>query len=143
MNIFDKFIAGLDWFGKKVGEGITALPKVIRLADDAEDAAKEALPEVLTVVNDAGQLVIASAKDGGNFLASFAALSAAISLAVAGKAINIPADEAVAATFETFIAEFKEQNVSDILTAWHQLATDTQKLDATVVASLQKIKKDA
>jgi hypothetical protein len=33
--------------------------------------------------------------------------------------------------------------VQDVLTAWHQLATDTAKLDATVLASLAKMKADA
>jgi hypothetical protein len=142
MNPFEKIINGVEWAGKEIGKGIAAVPKVITLAEDAEDAAKVALPEVLEVVNDAGQLTIASAKDGGKFLVSFAALSASISLALAAKAVNIAADEAVAAAFESFIAEFKEANVADVLTAWHQLVSDTAKLDATVKASIEKIEKD-
>ncbi len=116
---------------------------MIVLAEDVEEAAQEALPETLAVVQDAGALVTATAKDSGKFLVALAALTAAVSLAVANKALNISADTAVVAAFEAFCADFKTENVQDILTAWHQLAGDTAKLDATVIAALEKMKSDA
>lgn len=143
MNIFSKIAAGLEWFGKEIGKGIAQLPKIIRLTEDAEQAAQNAIPEVLAVVTDAGELVKASAKDGGVFLTSLAALSAAVSTAIAAKALNISADEAVAAAFEAFVKDFNAANVQDVITAWDKLATDTKALDATVLAALEQIKKDA
>lgn len=142
-NIFQKIAAGLEWFGKEIGKGIAQLPKIIRLTEDAEQAAQNAIPEVLAVITDAGELVKASAKDSGVFLTSLSALSAAVSSAIAAKALNIAADEAVAAAFEAFVKDFNAANVQDVITAWDKLATDTKALDATVLAALEKIKKDA
>jgi hypothetical protein len=143
VNILEKAVAGLEWFGKEIGKGLAALPKIIRLTEDAEQAAQEAIPQVLSVVTDAGELVTASAKDSGVFLSSLAALSSSIAAAVSAKALNISADEAVAGAFENFIKTFNAKNVEDVITAWDKLASDTKALDATVLAALEKIKKDA
>lgn len=142
-NLLFKFVHGLEWFGKEVGKAFTELPKIIRLTEDGEQAAKTAIPEVVAVIDDAGQLVTASAKDSGVFLVGLGKLSAAIATAVAAKALNVTADEAVAAAFEDFVKTFNAQNVSDVLAAWDKLATDVNTLDATVVIALQKIKQDA
>src|SRR5580698_3063835 len=142
-SIYAKIAAGLEWFGKEIGKGLADLPKVIVLAEDVEQDAQEVLPEVITVVQDAGSLVAATAKDSGKFLVSFAALTGAVSLAIANKALNISADTAVVTAFENFCSDFQTENVQDVLTAWHQLASDTAKLDATVVAALKKLKADA
>jgi hypothetical protein len=143
MGIENKIVAGLEWFGKEIGEGLKDLPKVIKLTEDAEAAAKNALPETLAVINDAGDLVAASAKDSGKFLVSLATLTAAITAAVASKALNISADTAVVATFEAFCADFNKENVQDVLTAWDKLAADTKKLDSTVVDALKQMEQDA
>ena len=59
-------------------------------------------------------LAIAVAKDSGVFLTAFAVLAAAITAAVASKALSITADEAVVAAFENFCAKFKSQDVADV-----------------------------
>jgi len=142
-TIFTKIKAGLDWFGKEIGKGIVFLPKVIVLADDVDADAQQILPQTLAVVQDAGALAAASAKDSGAFLIKFAALSAAITIAVASKATSITADTAVVAAFESFCSEFNVTNVQDILTAWDKLAGDVKTLDATAIVELQKLEKDA
>lgn len=142
-NVFQKIAAGLEWFGKEIGKGLAFLPKVIVLADDVDADAQVILPQTLTVVEDAGLLAAASAKDSGIFLVKFGALTAAIAAAVAAKALNITADSAVVAAFESFCAEFNAANVQDVLTAWDQLATDVKALDATAIAAIQKLEKDA
>lgn len=142
-SIFQKFVAGLEWVGKEIGKGLAALPKIIKLTEDAEAAATTALPEVITVIQDAGNLVAASAKDSGKFLVSFASLTAAITAAVAAKALNISEDTAVVAAFEAFCADFNVANVQDVLTAWDKLAADTKMLDTTVLAALEKMEQDA
>ena len=142
-SIWDKIKNGLGWFGKEIGKGFTFLPKVIVLADDAEEDAKELLPQTLLVVEDAGALVTAGAKDSGKFIVGVSALGAAVSLALANKAVSISADEAVVAAVEAFAADFKKENVQDILNAWHKLATDATALDAMGVAALKKLEKDA
>lgn len=142
-NIFTKILHGLEWFGKEIGKGLAQLPKIIRLTEDAEQAAEHAIPLVTAVIVDAGELVTASAKDSGAFLKSFAALSAALSTAIAGRALNISADEAVAVAFENFVKTFNAENVQDVIAALDKLATDTKALDATVLAALEQIRKDA
>jgi len=143
MSIFVKIAQGLKWFGKEVGKVFSELPKVIRLTTDAEQAATTVLPETIAVIQDAGELVTATAKDSGVFFTAFAGLSMAVASAIDKKALDITADEQVVVAFELFCKAFKRQNVEDILTAWHKLSTDAQTLDATVVATLEKMKKDA
>ena len=143
MSIFSKIAAGLEWFGKEIGKGLAFLPKVIVLADDVDEDAQVILPQTLTVVEDAGSLAAASAKDGGIFLVKFGALTAAIAAAYASKALNVAADTAVVSAFETFCAEFNVANVQDVLTAWDKLASDVKTLDASAIAALQKLEKDA
>jgi hypothetical protein len=143
MSIFQKIVAGLDWVGKEIGKGLAGLPKVIKLTEDAEDAATTALPETIAVIQDAGALVAASAKDSGKFLVSLATLTAAVTVAVGSKALSISADTAVVAAFESFCADFNAANVQDVLTAWDKLATDAKKLDTTVLNVLEKMKADA
>lgn len=142
-NIFQKIAGGLEWFGKEIGKGIAFLPKILKLTEDAENAAKDALPEAIAVITDAGELAAASAKDGAVFLVSLGALTAAVTVAVAQKAVNVSADVAVAAAFEAFCKDFNAQHVSDVLTAWEKLAADAKKLDATVLDALEKMKADA
>jgi hypothetical protein len=142
-SIWEKISGGLEWFGKEIGKGIAFLPKVIVLADDVEADSQVLLPQTLTVVEDAGLLAAASAKDGGIFLVKFAALTAAIAAAVASKAINVAADEAVVAAFEAFTAEFNVANVQDVLVAWDKLASDVKTLDALAIAALKKLEQDA
>ena len=143
MNIFAKIAAGLAWFGKRIGQGIAFVPKVIKLTGDAEAAAKEILPQVLLVIQDAGALAIATAKDGGVFLTAFAALCASITVAIASKALNITADEAVVASFEAFCTKFNSSDVQDIVTAWEKLVADVHALDAMGVTALKKMEADA
>ena len=142
-SIFQKLAAGLEWFGQEIGKGIAAVPKILKLTEDAEAAAKDALPEAIAVITDAGQLASATAKDGAVFLVSLGALTASISLAVAQRAVNVSADMAVAAAFESFCKDFNAQHVEDVITAWEKLAADTKKLDSTVLAALEKMKQDA
>jgi hypothetical protein len=142
-NIFQKIVSGLEWVGEEIGKGLADLPKVIKLTEDAEEAAKDALPQTLAVITDAGNLVAASAKDSGKFLVSLATLTAAITAAVASKALNVTADTAVVAAFEAFCADFNTANVQDVITAWDKLASDTKTLDSTVVAALKKMEADA
>jgi hypothetical protein len=129
--------------GMDLGAVFTELPKLITLTEDAENVATNALPEVMTLVQDSGVLVAATVKDGGAFLASFAELSAAIAAAIAAKAVNITADAAVVTAFENFCSLFNEANVSDILAAWAQITTDVKTLDTTMIAALQKMEADA
>lgn len=143
MNIFDKIKNGLGWFGKEIGKGIAFLPKIIVLANDAEDAAKQILPQVLLVIEDAGALALAAAKDGGIFVTAFAALAGSITVAIASKALNIVADEAVVAAFENFCAKFNSADVADFITALDKLVTDVKALDAMGIAAIQKMEKDA
>lgn len=142
-SIFSKLLRGVTWFGKEVGKAFADLPKIIRLTEDAEEAAQDAIPQVVAVIQDAGELVTASAKDSGVFLVKLAALASAIDAAIVGKALNISADESVVAAFEDFVKTFNAQNVADVLTAWDKLAADTKTFDATMLAALEKIRKDA
>jgi hypothetical protein len=142
-NIFAKIGHGFTWIGHEIGKLFSALPKLITLTGDAENAGCNALPKVLAVVRDSGALSTATVKDSGAFLAAFATLSAAIAKAIAEKAVNLVDDVAVATAFEQFCTAFKESNVSDIMTAWNQLVVDTKALDDTVVADLQKLEQDA
>lgn len=143
MKIFSDIAKGLEWFGKEIGKAFVELPKIIRLTSDAEAAAKEALPQTIAVVQDAGELVTATAKDSGVFLKDLSALAAAITTAAAAKALNVQADEGVAAAFSKFVSDFNAANVQDVLTAFTKLAADTKTLDATVIAALAKLKQDA
>lgn len=143
MSIFDKIVAGAEWLGKTIGKGLAAVPKIIRLTEDAEEAAHDALPQVITVVEDAGALAIAATKDSGKFLVALAGLSKAVAAAGADKGVNISADKTVVTAFEQLVADFDEANVSDILTAFHKLVTDAQALDSTVLVALDKMKADA
>jgi|HubBroStandDraft_4_1064222.scaffolds.fasta_scaffold04980_5 hypothetical protein len=143
MSIFTKIAAGLSWFGKEIGKGLGLLPRLITLADDVEDDAGVILPQTLAVVQDAGNLAVASAKDSGIFLVKFGALTAAIAAAVASKALNVTADGAVVTAFESFCAEFNVANVQDVLTAWDKLADDVKSLDALAIAAIQKLEADA
>lgn len=143
MSIFDKIKNGLEWFGKEIGKGIALVPKLFRLAEDAEQTAKDALPLVLNVIEDAGQLTSATAKDSGVFLVSLGALTAALAAAAASKALNISADTAVVAAFESFCSKFNSANVQDVLAAWEKLSADTHKLDQAVIADIQKLEADA
>jgi hypothetical protein len=142
-SIWEKILGGLDWFGKEIGKGIEFLPKVIKLAGDAEASAKTILPQVFLVIQDAGALAIATAKDGGVFLTAFASLAASITAAVAAKALNIAEDEAVVAAFESFCAKFNSSDVADIVTAWEKLVADVKTLDEMGMAALKQMEADA
>jgi hypothetical protein len=142
-SIWEKILGGLEWFGKEIGKGIAFLPKVVKLASDAESAAQTILPQVFLVIEDAGALSIATAKDSGVFLTAFAALAAAITAAVASKALNVTADEAVVATFEAFCAKFNSSDVADIVTAWEKLVSDVKVLDEMGLAALKQMEADA
>jgi hypothetical protein len=143
MNVFKKILAGIEWFGKEVGKVFAELPKIIRLTQDGEKVAQDALPQAIAVLQDAGALATASVKDSGVFVAAFGALIGAISKAAAEKALNIADDEAVAAAFAVFVKDFNATNVQDVLAAWEKLITDTRTLDSTVLAGLEKLKQDA
>jgi hypothetical protein len=142
-SLIAKLKAGVVWFGKEIGKGIARLPKILRIAEDAEKTAQDALPLVLVVVEDAGALAAATAKDSGVFITAFAELSGAITLAVATKAMNISADTAVVAAFENFCSKFNSDNVHDVLTAWEQLSADTHKLDTALLTDVEKLEADA
>ena len=143
MNFFKKILSGVKWFGKEVGKAFADLPKIIRLTEDGEKVAQDALPQAIAVVKDAGVLATATVKDSGVFLAAFANLAAAITVAIAAKAINVSADEAVVVAFEAFVKDFNAENVQDVLAAIDELVADAQKLDTTVLAGLQKLEADA
>jgi hypothetical protein len=142
-SIFARIAAGLEWFGKEIGKGLAFLPKIIVLANDAEQSAKEIVPQVLKVIQDAGALAVAVAKDGGVFLTAFAALAAAITVAIASKALSVTADEAVVAAFENFVSKFKSEDVADVITALDTLVSDVKTLDAMGLAALKKMEADA
>lgn len=142
-SICGKIAHGLEWFGAEIGKGFKQLPKIIRLTEDAEQSASTALPLAIAVIEDAGVLATAAAKDGGVFLTAFGSLVSAISTACAEKALNIKDDELVAAAFENFIKQFNAQNVEDVLAAIHKLATDTKALDSTILTSIKKLEQDA
>jgi hypothetical protein len=142
-SIWEKILGGLEWFGKEIGKGIAFLPKIIKLADDAETAAKEILPQVFLVIQDAGTLAVATAKDSGVFLTAFATLAASITAAIASKALNITADEAVVGAFENFCTKFNSTDVADIVTAWEKLVADVKALDEMGIAALKQMEADA
>ncbi len=143
MNFFKKVLSGVEWFGKEVGKAFAELPKIIKLTEDGEKVAQNALPEAIVVIGDAGKLATATIKDSGVFISGLSGLVGAISTAIAAKALNVTADEGVVSAFEAFVKDFNVANVQDVITAWDQLVADTQKLDATVVAGLQKLAADA
>lgn len=142
LHIFVEIGKGFEWVGEEIGQVFMHLPMILRLTDDAEQAATTALPETITVIEDAGALVTATVKDSGVFLASLAALSAAIAKAGADRALNVAEDLAVVAAFEAFCQSFAATNVADILSTWRKLAEDTKTLDATVVTTLKKLEQD-
>jgi len=143
MNFFKKILSGVEWFGKEIGKGFKALPKIIKLTEDGEKVAKAALPQAIVVLNDSGALATAIVKDSGVFVTGFSALVGAISIAVAAKALNVSADEGVITAFEAFVKDFNATNVQDVIAALDQLVADTRTLDATVLAGLQKLEADA
>jgi hypothetical protein len=143
MNIFQKIESGLKWFGKEVGQGIAALPRILKLAEDAEQVAQDALPKVMVVVKDAGNLADALAKDGGASMIALSALVAAATLAAAAKGINLAEDAAVIAAFKSFCGDFAPSHWQDVLTAIDVLATDTHDLDSTVIAGIKELEADA
>lgn len=142
LHIFTEIGKGFEWVGKEIGKLFCDLPKLLRLTEDAEQAATNVLPETIAVIEDAGALAAATVKDSGVFLASLAGLSAAIAKAYADKALNLSEDVAVVTAFENFCKAFTSTNVADILSAWHKLATDTKMLDETVIATLKKLEAD-
>jgi hypothetical protein len=143
MNFFKKILSGVEWFGKEIGKGFSALPKIIKLTEDGEKVAKAALPQAIVVLNDSGALATAIVKDSGVFVKGFGDLVAAIETAAAAKALNIADDEAVIVAFKAFVADFNVENVKDIIAAQEQLVEDTKTLDATVLAGLKQLEADA
>ena len=142
LHIFAGIGKGFKWLGEEVGKVFSALPMMLRLTSDVEEAATTVLPETIAVVQDAGELASATVKDSGVFLAALGALSAAITKAVADKALNVAEDMAVAAAFQELCGAFTAANVADMLKAWQKLAEDTKTLDATVIATLKKLEQD-
>ena len=143
MNFFKKIFAGVKWFGKEVGKAFTELPKLIKISDDARKVGADVIPETIVVVKDAGVLATAVVKDSGVFLKGFGELSAAISTAIARKALDITADEGVIVAFEAFVKDFNAENVQDVIAAIDQIVSDAQSLDEKVEAGLQKLEADA
>lgn len=143
MNFFKKILSGVEWFGKEIGKGFAALPKLIKLSKDAEAIGVNVVPETVVVIQDAGKLSTAIVKDSGVFIAGFSALVGAISIAIAAKALNVSADEGVVVAFEAFVKDFNATNVQDVIAALDQLVADTRTLDATVLAGLRKLEADA
>jgi hypothetical protein len=147
MNRFEKvFVAigkGVKWVGVEIEKGFTELPKLIKLADDVKEDVPVIIPEVTTLVADAGALATATVKDSGTFISATAALGVAIEQAVAAKALDIVADESVATAFENLVKAFEGENVADILTAWNKLVTDAQKLSTSTSAALKQLEADA
>ena len=142
MHVFVEIGKGFKWVGHEVGQVFVELPRLLRLTHDVEEAATTVLPETIAVVQDAGALVRATVKDSGVFLGALAGLSAAVTKAMAGKAMNVAADMAVIAAFQEFCHAFDRTNVADILAAWQKLAEDTKTLDASVLATLKKLEED-
>lgn len=142
LHVFAEIGKGFKWLGEEVGKVFSELPMMLRLTSDVEQAATTVLPETIAVVQDAGELASATVKDSGVFLAALAALSAAITKALADKALNVAEDMAVAAAFQELCRAFTTANVADMLSAWQKLAEDAKTLDATIIATLTKLEQD-
>jgi hypothetical protein len=142
-NIFVKIGHGIKWVVVKIGDGFKELPRLITLTHDAEQLGSQALPEVLLVLEDVKDLATATVKDGGVFLTGLTALGGALAEAAQAGGVNAEYDAAVLAAVKTLAADFKAQNVADILAAWKALVDSAHSLDQTILADLKKLETDA
>lgn len=142
-NILSDVEKGVMFVGKEVGKVFTAIPRVIKLAEDVQEDAPIIMPKLQQVIEDAGAVAEATAKDSGIFITSLTKLVAAISLAIAEKAVNVSDDFAVITAFENFCSDFKAENVQELLIAWHKLISDTGNFSDALKLAIKQLEQDA
>lgn len=139
-NFFQKIGEGFEWIGKELAKAVTWVPKIVTIVDDVENDAGTILPEIGQVIDDAGIVVTTAVKDGGSDVASAEALITAIVAAAAQEGINIAADTAVAAAFETFIKTVTtSSNFADLITAVKNLTLAYDKLGGSIKTALTQL----
>jgi hypothetical protein len=142
-NFFQKIAAGFVWLGKSLVKVGDWLPKVVTLGDDVKEDAETILPQLVTVIEDVDTVSLTAIKDSGASLAAAEALVAAIVTAAKADALNIPADEAVAAAFSAFILDVtNKSNYADIIAAVQKLVSDYDTFGATAKAAIEKLEQD-
>lgn len=140
--IFNKIAAGICWLPKEIGKGFSKLGRLVTVTDDAKQIASDVLPKLLNTLDFVRQLVTATIKDGGAFLAALTAVGTSVAAAVEAGVTNIVADEAVLVAFKNLIGIINQTHIADILSAWKGLVNAAQELDATAEADLKKLGAD-
>lgn len=139
-NFFQKVGAGFVWIGKELAKAAEWVPKLVTLVNEVKADAGTILPEIATVIDDAGDVATAAVTDSGAAIAAAQNLVAAIVAAAKADALNIAADETVASTFQTFITEVSTKSTwGDVLTALQQLVTDYDTLGGAVKTALTQL----
>ena len=143
-NIFTEIVKGLKWVGKEIGLLPKDIERVVAITDDVEADAATLFPELVTLVDDAGNLVTAAVKDGGEAITTANALVTAIVNAAEVDGLNIADDTAVAAAFETFITNVRSSSTwADVITALKKMTTDYDTFAGDVKQALAKLEADA
>jgi len=140
--IFNKIAAGLCWLPKEIGKGFSKLTRLITVTDDAKQMASDVLPKLLNTLEFVRQLVTASIKDGGAFIAALTTLGTSVAAAAEAGVTNLAADEAVVVAIKNLIGLINQTHIADILAAWKGLVNAAQELDATAEADLKKLEAD-
>lgn len=140
--IFNKIAAGICWLPKEIGKGFSKLTRLITVTNDAKQLASDVLPKLLNTLDFVRQLVTATIKDGGAFLAAITGLGTAVAAAVEAGITNIAADEAVVVAVKNLIGIINQAHIADILSAWRGLVNAAHELDATAEADLKKLDAD-
>ena len=140
--IFNKIAAGLCWLPKEIGKGFSKLTRLITVTDDAKQMASDVLPKLLNTLDFVRQLVTASIKDGGAFIAALTALGTSVAAAAEAGVTNLAADEAVVVAIKNLIGLINQTHIADILAAWKGLVNAAHELDATAEADLKNLEAD-
>jgi hypothetical protein len=143
-NFFVKIGKGFEWLGKELFTAAVWVPKIVTIERHVEADAATILPEIGTLIDDAGAVAVAAVKDGSADLATVESLIAAITVAGASKGLNIAQDATVVAAFEAFIKQITTSgNFADVITALKALVLSYEKLGTSVKAVLVQLEKDA
>lgn len=140
---FAVIVSALTWVGKEVDLVPKEIEKVVTVTKDVEADAATLCPQVVTLIDDVGNLVTSAVKDAGSAITVVDNLIGAIIAAAKADAINIADDEAVVAAFEAVVTEVTTKtNYVDVFDAIHKLTADYDVFAPAVRAAVAKLEAD-
>ncbi len=135
MNIFKDIVKGLEWVGTGIEKVVVGADKIITVVPELEADAHTLLPEAIAIIDAAGNLALASVKDGGTVVFDFQVILAD------AKNGNISA--ALNATANLFSDATSVATFADVLSSFSNLVVAVDTFGTDGAAALKKLEQDA